>query len=163
MTSKSLAELKAMVGDTRHTVEGLTIEAGKVEEFALAIKDDNPVFRDAEAAAEQGFDAIPAPLTFSRLSRFEQFQTDEMEGYMGFDLGLNIQHAVHGEQEYEFDRVVTVGDTLTGTTTLADVSQREGSRGGTMTFFTLETEFTDQDGERVVLARETVIETEEDD
>jgi acyl dehydratase len=149
-----------MIGETRHTVEGLTVEAGKVEEFARAIKDDNPAFRDAEAAVEQGFDAIPAPLTFSRLSRFKQFQSDDMEGYMGFDLGLDLQYAVHGEQEYEFNRVVTVGDTLTGTTTLADVSQREGSRGGTMTFFTLETEFTNQDGEQVVLARETVIETD---
>ena len=40
------------------------VEEGKVAEFAKAVRDDNPAYRDRAAAARQGFAGIPAPLTF---------------------------------------------------------------------------------------------------
>lgn len=49
---------------------------------------------------------------------------------------------------------------LTGTTTLTDVYQREGSRGGTMTFAVYETAFRNQEDELVCTARLTRIETD---
>lgn len=54
MPTKPIDELKALVGETRETVTEFRVEAGKVEEFALAIRDDNPAHRSEEAAAEQG-------------------------------------------------------------------------------------------------------------
>lgn len=53
-----------------------------------------------------------------------------------------------------------VGDVLEGTTTLTDVFGRDGSRGGTMTFTILETEYRDASGELVETERSTLIETE---
>lgn len=145
-----------MVGTSVVTVEDFAVEAGKVEEFARAVKDDNPAHRDAEAAAAQGFDRIPAPLTFERVSSFPRYSVAEG---MGIDIGFREEYAIHGEQSYEIERPMQVGDVLTGETTLTDVYQRDGGRGGTMTFAELETEYTDQDGETVMVARATAIET----
>lgn len=156
MPEKPIEELEALVGTSVVTVEDFTVESGKVEEFARAVHDDDPAYRDAEAARAQGFERIPAPLTFERVSRFPRYRA--VDG-RGIDLGFQQEYVVHGEHEYEVERPMYVGDVLTGTTTLVDVYQRNGGRGGTMTFAVLETEYTDQDDEPVVTARATVIET----
>jgi peroxisomal enoyl-CoA hydratase 2 len=156
MPEKSFEELEAMVGTSVVTVEDFAIEAGKVEEFARAVKNDNPAHREEEVAAEQGFDRVPAPLTFERVSSFPRYSVTEG---LGIDIGFKQEYAIHGVQSYEIERPMQVGDVLTGETTLTDVYQREGGRGGTMTFAELETEYTDQDGETVMVARATAIET----
>ncbi len=156
MPTKSFEELRAMVGTSVVTVDGFEVEAGKVEEFARAVRDDNPAHRSQEAAAEQGFDRVPAPLTFARVSSFPRYRA--VDG-RGIDLGFRREYSIHGEQSYEFERPLQVGDVLTGTTTLTDVYQREGSRGGTMTFAVLETEYRDESDELVVVDRATAIET----
>lgn len=70
MPTKPMDELEAQVGKSVRTVEGLRVEAGKVEEFARAVRDDNHVHHDEDAAAERDFDAVPAPLTFTRTAYF---------------------------------------------------------------------------------------------
>ncbi len=159
MPTKPLAELEAMVGDSRQTVEGLRVAPGKVAEFARALRDDNPAHYDAAAAAERGFDAVPAPLTFTRVSAFPHNRPAGVEG-TGFDLGLEPV-VIHGEQAYEFERPLVAGDVLDGETTLAEVYQREGRRGGTMTFVEYETAYHDQGGDLVLTDRSTAIETEQ--
>jgi acyl dehydratase len=156
MPRNSIEKIQSMVGDTRVTVENLRVEAGKVEEFARSLKDDNPAFRSAELAREQGYECVPAPLSFTRTAYFPRYQTDQEE----WDLGFRQEYVVHGEQEYEFERPLYVGDVLTGKALLEDVYQRDGSRGGTMTFAVIVTEFRDQDGELVLTERKTRIETE---
>ena len=160
MPEKSLNELEAMVGESRVTVRDLDVERGKIAEFAAALGEDDPVYRDREAAADRGLDGIPAPLTFTQVGRFPRCRPDEFnedKGIQGFDLGFDPQRTVHGEQEYEFERPVYVGNTLTGTTTLTDVYQRE-SGDDTLTFAVLTTEYRDDD-ELVVTERRTAIET----
>lgn len=156
MPTIPIEELEEKVGESAVTVEDFHIERGKVEEFARAITEDNPAYRDEEAAEEQGFERIPAPLTFTRVSSFPRYRA--VEG-RGIDIGFRQEYAIHGEQEYEYERPLQVGDTLTGETTLTDVYQREGGRGGTMTIAKLETEYRDQDGELVLTERSTVLET----
>jgi hypothetical protein len=48
---------------------------------------------------------------------------------------------------------------LTGVTKVADVLEKEGGRGGKMTLLITETEYTNQKGEKVAMARATLIET----
>lgn len=159
MPTKSIDELEEMVGDSVITATDLEVEAGKVDEFARAITDENPVYQDEAVAEERGYDAIPAPLTYTRVAYFPRYRPEGIDEDLGFDLGFQREYVVHGEQEYEFERPVVVGDVLTGTTTLTDLYQREGSRGGTMTFAVFETEYTDQDDETVLVERFTRIET----
>ena len=159
MPERPLDELEELVGTSRVTVEDLTVEAGKVAEFAGALRDERSLHRDAENASEQGFERIPAPLTFTQVGRFEHYQSADMDdGIQGFNLGFDPERTVHGEQEYEFERPVLVGDTLTGTTTLTDVYERE-SGDKTLTFAVLTTEYRTDDGELVVTERRTAIET----
>lgn len=159
MPERSLSELRGMVGTSHVTAENLAVEGGKIDEFARSLGDDDPVYRSAEAARERGFDGIPAPLTFTRIHRFPRYVPDELENYFGFDLGFDRRRSLHGEQEYEFERVLREGDVLTGVTTLLDVYQREGSRGGTMTFAVFETVYRDENDEDVLTERWTRIET----
>lgn len=165
MGERTVDELEALVGTTRQTVSGLRVEPGKVAEFARAVGDDNPAFRDDTAAREQGFERRPAPLTFTRTSVFPRYRPDGADDVgdiaMGFDLGFDERHRVHGEQEYEFERPVYVGDVLDGTTELVDVDRRESGDGGWLTFATLETVYRDRDGGRVLTERVTLVDTEE--
>ncbi|WP_323173321.1 MaoC family dehydratase N-terminal domain-containing protein [Natrialba sp. PRR66] len=161
MPSKSLTELEEQVGRTVTTVEDFVVEPGKVEEFARAIKDNNPVFRDESAARDQGYEAIPAPLTFTRTAYFPRNRPDGVDLDHGFDLGFDQSRVVHGEQEYVYERPLYAGDVLSGETTLVDVYERTGSRGGTMTFAVLETVYRDDDGEHVLTERLTRIELAE--
>ena len=158
MPTKPLSEIRDQVGETNQTVTGLRVETGKVAEFARATRDDDPVYRDPDAAAERGFEAVPAPLTFTRVAAFPRYRPAALDNRLGFDLGLEPV-VIHGEQAYEYDRPVRVGDVLHGETTLAEVYRREGRRGGTMTFVEYETAYYDQGGERVLTERSTAIET----
>jgi len=159
MPTRSLEELEGQIGKSVQTVTDLKIEEGKVTEFAHAIKDENPVYQDEEVAQERGYDAIPAPLIFTRVAYFSRYRPDGIDENLGFELGFQRENVLHGEQEYEFERPVVVGDVLTGETTLVDVFQKEGSRGGTLTFAVFETEYTDQNSETVLFERFTRIET----
>jgi acyl dehydratase len=159
MSDRTLDKLEPRVGDTVDSVEDFTVEPGKVEEFAVAVGDGNPVFVDEAAAAERGFDRRPAPPTFTRTSLFPRYRPEGV-GRLGMDIGFDIRYELHGEQTYEFARPVFVGDTLSATTTLADAYEREGRQGMLMTFAVLETEFIDDDGTYVLTERQTVIETD---
>lgn len=159
MSGRTLERLEPRVGETVESVQGLTVEPGKVAEFAAAVGHNDPVFRDPDAATERGFDRIPAPPTFTRTSMFPRYRPAGV-GRLGFDVGFDLRYELHGEQRYEFDRPVYVGDTLSGTTTLTDAYEREGRQGGTMTFAVLETEYTADDGDTVVTERQTVIESD---
>ena len=160
MSDRTLDRLEDRVGESVESVQELTVEAGKVAEFAAAVRDDSPVFRDSDIASQRGFERIPAPPTFTRMSMFPRYRPAGV-GRLGFDLGFDIRYELHGEQAYEYARPVFVGDTLSGRTTLTDAYEREGRQGGTMTFAVLETEYADETGELVVTERETIIEAPE--
>jgi acyl dehydratase len=151
---RPIAELESLVGESRQTIEGLRIEAGKVAEYADALRIDDPVFTDPEVAAERGFDAIPATPIHTMTALADHYQVDGGPLY-AFDLGMSVERKVLGEQSYEYDRLPVVGDVLDGETTLADVRTK---KDGEMTFATLETTFTDQDGDRVLVESRTMIE-----
>ena len=157
MPSKSMETLEAMVGRTERVIENFEVEAGKVEEFARAVGDDNPAHRNASAARDQGFEAIPAPLTFTRVGYFPRYRPDGVDDLRPFDLGFAPDRRLHGEQAYEFERPVRVGDVLSATITLTDVYQREGT-DGTLTFAEFELEYVDAEGEPVLVERNSVIE-----
>jgi acyl dehydratase len=131
----------------------LEVERGKVREFALAIKDPSPRWVDGAAAREEGFEAIPAPLTFSVVAGHHRDQRGAME-----KLGVDIARIVVGEVGWTYHRVAVVGDVLEGRRVVTGVRSREGRGGGKMTMVDMETVWRDAAGAAVVTQRETLIE-----
>ena len=66
---------------------------------------------------------------------------------------FDMRRILHGEQEFELLKPILVGDMLTGTAKVADVYEKEGGRGGKMTFMVTEIEYKNQKGEKVAIAR----------
>ncbi|MGH7878474.1 MAG: FAS1-like dehydratase domain-containing protein, partial [Candidatus Binataceae bacterium] len=72
---------------------------------------------------------------------------------------FDLRRILHGEQEFELFKPILVGDVLTGVAKVAEIYEREGGRGGKMTFMVTEIEYKNQTGEKVAIARSTLIET----
>lgn len=161
MPTKSIAELEEMVGRSAVTVEGLVVEAGKVAEFARALRDNDPVHQSETAATERGHHAIPAPLTFLRTASFPRYRPEDVDKMRPFDIGFIHGRTLHASHEYEFERPVYVGDELTGKITLVDVYQRKNANKERLTFVAFETKYRDQDDDLVATERHTVVETPE--
>jgi hypothetical protein len=125
----------------------LCIERGKIAEFAKAVKDDNPAFTRGEAP--------PAPPTF--LMTLAHWMGGLGETRQG--IKLDYRRLLHGEQEFEYVRPIRAGDVLTFRSRTKDAFEKQGKRGGIMTFVLGETEFRNQRGEVVAYMRNTLIET----
>jgi len=74
-------------------------------------------------------------------------------------LPMDLKRVLHGEQEYEFLAPIHAGDVLTAVSTVMDVYEKPGKRGGSMNFAVTETEYRNQHGTLVARARAVSIET----
>ena len=125
----------------------LRVETGKVREFARAVKDPNPAWLADESAL--------APPTF--LMTLAHWVTDM--GDTRSAVKLDYRRLLHGEQEFEYLTPIRAGDVLRFRSRTKDVFEKQGKRGGTMTFVIGETEFRNQAGDVVAYLRNTAIET----
>jgi acyl dehydratase len=129
------------------------VEEGKIREFAIAVGDPNPIYRDRAAARAAGHPSVPAPPTFSIVAAHWRDQAA-----MVSRLGLDLRRIVVGEAQWDYLAPVYAGDRLAATRVVKDVSERAGRRGGRMTMITIETELRNQRGELAVRQRDVVIE-----
>ena len=130
-----------------------------MREFALAVGEDNPIFFDVEEARRQGLPDIVAPPTFT-VTQIWQVSRDEREATLGAH--LDYGRVLHGEQEFIYKRLPVAGETLTGVMRISRDVQKEGRRGGSMRFVTYESRFTDANGEEVLTALYTLLQTAKD-
>jgi hypothetical protein len=157
------------------SVEHFPVEAGHILTFARAIGDDNPVYRDEEAALAAGLGGIIAPPTFVVAgAHFDpDYPLRPAPGKPWFGSGREATGApapgvqgrtsgegtasgetsLHAEQHFEYHRTLRAGDVLTSSSHSGSTWQKEGRRGGTMTFSEFVTEYRDADGSPVVTAR----------
>jgi acyl dehydratase len=142
---------KSLIGVTGQPVT-LHIERGKIREFAKAIKDDDPLYFDEEQARREAGGIMP-PITFL----VTMAHWDDGRGRAR--VPLDLKRVLHGEQEYEFFKPIHAGDVLTAVSRVADISEKQGKRGGVMTFVVTETEFKDSQNQLVATARQVIIET----
>jgi acyl dehydratase len=124
------------------------VDRDRVLQFADAIGEDDPIFRDPEAGRSAGYHGQLTPPTFVTVM---QIMTSG-QVVMDQELGLNYALVVHGEQEYEWHRPVRVGDKLKATPRIADIYAR-----GPNEFLVIEAEIRDESGETVVVARSTLL------
>lgn len=133
------------------------VERGKIKEFAGAIGDPNPAYRDREYARALGFSDVLAPVTFPIASSF-QMPSDNYVLETSLQLGMDPGKSVHGTFEIIYERPVCAGETLRGEIVVGDIYEKEGKRGGTMTFVEMKQNFYDEKGELVVTISNVFIE-----
>jgi acyl dehydratase len=119
----------------------------KIKEFADAIGDLNPVYRDQDAAKAAGHPDVLAPPTFPIVFSLGGDALDDPE------LGLNWAMVVHGEQRFEYRRPLRAGDVVITESTIADV--RSIGRNERLE---IQTVITTVEGEHVCTAHNVVIE-----
>ena len=121
----------------------------KLAEFADAIGDPNPVYRDRAAAVDAGFPDVIAPPTFPIVI------TMASSGQAMADPGLNLNYAmvVHGEQRFTYQRPLHAGDVVTAQVTIADIKTV-----GRNSLMTTSTRISTVDGEHVCTAYGTLVE-----
>ena len=128
----------------------LDVERGKIREFARAVMADDPAY----LAEDEDRPTIPP--TFLTTT----FLWEGREGNPWIEVGMDVSRGLHAEQEYVFHGPPPrAGTRLTCRSRISEIYEKEGKRGGAMTFVKMLTEFRDPDGRLVAEATMTGVET----
>jgi acyl dehydratase len=136
-------------GRTYPPSEPYEVSRVKIAEFAAAVGDPNPVYRDRAAAQAAGFADVIAPPTFAIVVSMASSGAALADP----GLGLNYAMVVHGEQRFEYSRPIMAGDVLTAQPTITEI--RDAGRN---VMLTTSTELRTVDGEHVCTAIGTIVE-----
>ncbi|GAC1331902.1 MAG: MaoC family dehydratase N-terminal domain-containing protein [Mycobacteriales bacterium] len=139
---------KEFVGREFPPSEPYEVGREKIREFADAIGDYAPAYRDVEAARALGHPDVIAPPTFLTNLMFrrpDRILTDP-------DLGLDYSLVVHGEQRYVHHRPTRAGDVLVVRATVTEI--RDIGRHEKMT---VRSEISTVDGEAVCTATSSLV------
>src|ERR1700761_7671148 len=89
----------------------------KIREFADAINDPNPVYRDRAAAQALGYPDVIAPPTFAivvTMAAGGQVVSDP-------DIDIDYSRVVHGEERFVHHRPIVAGDVLQVVITIENI------------------------------------------
>ena len=95
----------------------------KIREFADAIGDDNPAYRDPAAARVFGYPDVIAPPTFAiavTMRASHQVISDPA-------LGVDYSRVVHGEQRFVHTRPIRAGDALQVVVSVENIRSAAGN------------------------------------
>jgi acyl dehydratase len=138
----------ALIGKEYDVVD-FTVERDRVNQFVDAIGEQDPIYRDPEAARAAGFAEQVAPPTFITVI---QIMTSG-QVVLDQELGLDYSRVVHGEQEYRYERPLVVGDHIVATPRLASIERKKSNE-----FLTVTSEVHDaESGELLLTTRSTLI------
>jgi acyl dehydratase len=137
------------VGRTFPPSEPYEVCRVKIAEFAAAIGDPSPVFRDRAAAQAAGHPDVIAPPTFAIVLSMASAGVAISDP----GLGLNYAMVVHGEQRFTYERPILAGDVLIAQPTITDI--RDAGRN---VMLTTSTQIRTADGELVCTAIGTLVE-----
>jgi acyl dehydratase len=152
-------DIKAMVGREVSYTAPEEVGRASIRYFALAMGDNNPLYWDDGFARSQGYASVIAPPTFiCETNQYMNRPPDEM-GYIGHTWHLPIEgcRELRGGHEYEFFRPMVPTDRITATWRISDIQERMSGRGTPMLVVYSEAVYTNQDGERLAINRETII------
>jgi acyl dehydratase len=120
----------------------------KIREFADAIGDADPAYRDVAAAKELGHPDVIAPPTFAIVVSL-QAATGVLDDP---DVALDYSRVVHGEQRFTHHRPIRAGDRLVATTTIDAVRSVGGND-----LLTTRVDLATEDGEPVSTATSMLV------
>jgi hypothetical protein len=126
----------------------LEVERGKIREYARAIR--------SEHSAYLGDERPVAPAHFLTTT----FLWEGDEGNPWPLVEMSPARGMHAEQEYVFHGPPPrAGTRLTCRSRIEEIYEKQGTRGGGLTFVIMTTEFRDESGALRAVARMTAVET----
>jgi acyl dehydratase len=137
------------VGRVFPASEPYEVSPVKIAEFATAIGDSNPVYRDRAAARAAGHNDVIAPPTFAIVISM----SGSGAALADPGLGLNYAMVVHGEQRFAYTRPLTAGDVVTAQVTITDI--RDAGRN---VMLTTSTDIRTVAGELICTALSSIVE-----
>ena len=139
---------RALVGRSYPPSAVYEVGRAKIAEFATAIGDPSPLYRDAEAARAAGHPDVIAPPTFAIAVSLEA----AMVVLADPDVALDYGRVVHGEQRFAHHRPIRAGDRLIATTTIDAARSVAGND-----LLTARVDLTTEDGEAVCTATSMLV------
>jgi acyl dehydratase len=139
---------QSFIGRVYPPTPAYRVSREKIREFADAINDPNPAYRDPAAAQALGHPDVVAPPTFPiilTLKAGHQVITDP-------DLGVDYSRVVHGEQRFVHHRPVHAGDELSVVVTVEQIRVAAGND-----LVTTRGDVRTADGETVLTAYSTIV------
>ena len=128
----------------------LPIERTRLQFFAKAIGEDNPVYLDREAAQQAGYPDLPAPPTFLFAAELDSGAVDRLLA----DLQIPLSKLLHGEQGFTYHRPACVGDVVTVRSKITDIYNK---KGGALEFVVKTSRATNQRDELVAELRSVIV------
>ena len=136
----SIFEDTIPIGTTFPSYE-VTLTPEKIRDYVEAIEDRNPLYGDAEFAAASPHGGLIAPPIIASIYIRQAYRK----------VASSPPGSVHAKQAYRFLRPHRSGERVTVTSTLADRYERKER-----TYVIIKTVATNQDGEKLVEATNTV-------
>ena len=127
-----------------------TVEKGRLQFFAKAIGETNPIYTDEAAAMAAGYRALPAPPTFPMVLDMEGTELLPVLDLLKMD----IARILHGSQEFEYFAPICAGDSITVTSRIVDIFDK---KGGALDFVVMENTYSNQQGDQVAKATSTLV------
>lgn len=128
----------------------LPIERSRLQFFAKAIGETDPVYTDRACAQQAGYADLPAPPTFLFAAELDSQATDQLLT----DLQIPIAKLLHGEQCFTYHQPACVGDTVTVRSTITDIYEK---KNGALEFVVKQSRATNQNNELVAELRTVLV------
>lgn len=128
----------------------LPIERTRLQFFAKAIGETDPVYTDVTAAREAGYPDLPAPPTFLFAAELDSGAIDLLLER----LEIPLPKLLHGEQGFSYYRPACVGDTVTVRSVIQDIYDK---RNGALEFVVKTSHATNQRDELVAELRTVIV------
>lgn len=120
----------------------LTVDRTRLQFFAKAIGEQDPVYSDVAAAKAAGYADLPAPPTFLFAVELDSGTTMQLLT----ELDIPLTKLLHGEQSFRYHQPVCAGDTVTVESSITDIYEK---KGGKLEFVVKDSRVTNQKGELV--------------
>ena len=128
----------------------LPIERSRLQFFAKAIGETDPVYTDVAAARDAGYPDLPAPPTFLFAAELDSGASNQLLD----DLQIPLPKLLHGEQSFSYHRPACAGDTVTVRSTLSDIYDK---KNGALEFVVKTSRATNQRDELVAELRTVLV------
>ncbi|HEY2979118.1 MAG TPA: MaoC family dehydratase N-terminal domain-containing protein [Burkholderiaceae bacterium] len=128
----------------------LPIERSRLQFFAKAIGETDPIYTDQAAARDAGYPDLPAPPTFLFAAELDSGASERLLA----DLQIPIAKLLHGEQSFSYHRPACAGDTVTVRSTVSDIYDK---KNGALEFVVKTSRATNQQGELVAELRTVIV------